>query len=447
MNWNETFETIYIDGAPVKFQFKGDNGNPYGCLPPIEGCEFTWMNSGPVSLVDRLKPKQILYNICMNKVPKKILEDFGLKLGVHKSFISNNSMSIQSDIDPAMEFEEKLRESPIFDYSTDMETLRAIGQPPIPQVFNMSTAQDAQLYMQLATFVKESAAEDVGITRQRLGAQKASETATSIQQGINYSETQTEKYYEQYGNLMQRVRQRMLDAAQFYSTFVPTSRDIYINEFEENVFLEMEGMENLLPHYLIKVTNKPNVREALKRIKDFLFEENTLPIQPSNKIQAFFNNSQAKIIELFKEGEAEQIIREEKQRAFEESLQQQEIQSNEKLEMDKRERDDNNKELDRQSNEYIASIRALGGIQTDNNSDGQLDAAQNMQFLMKQQEMQNKAMALIDERQAKRQSEIESNLIEREKMAASLEEVRMKTEADKFVAKENTNKYDIVKKK
>jgi hypothetical protein len=383
----------------------------------------------------------------MNKVPKKILEDFGLKLGVHKSFISNNSASIQSDVDPAMEFEEKLRESPIFDFSTDMETLRAIGQPPMPQILNMSSVQDAQLYMQLATFVKESAGEDVGITRQRMGAQKASETATGIQQGIHYSETQTEKYFEQYGNLMQRVRQRMLDAAQFYSTFVPTSRDVYINEYEENVFLEMEGMENLLPHYLIKVTNKASVKEALKQIKQFLFEENTLPIRPSDKIQAFFNNSQAKIIELFKEGEAEQILREEKQREFEESLEQQRIQSQEKLEMDKREREDRNKELDRESAEYIASMRALGGIQTDANADGTLDAAQNMQLLMKQQEMQNKAMQLIDERQANRQSEIEKNLIEREKMATDLEKERMKSETAKFVAKENKQKHEVSKKK
>lgn len=447
MNWNETFETIYIDGAPVKFQFKGDNGNPYDCLPPIEGCEFTWMNSGPVSLVDRLKPKQILYNICMNKVPKKILEDFGLKLGVHNSFITNGSTSIQSDVDPAMEFEEKLRESPIFNYSTDMETLRAMGQPPLPQVLNMSTAQDAQLYMQLATFIKESAGEDVGITRQRMGAQKASETATGIQQGINYSETQTEKYFEQYSNLMLRVRQRMLDAAQFYSTFVPSSREVYINEYDENVFLEMEGMENLLPHYLIKVTNKPSVKEALKQIKQFLFEENTLPIRPSDKIQAFFNNSQAKIIELFKEGEAEQQLREEKQREFEERMQQEQIASNEKLEQDKRDRDDRNKQLDRDSREYIASMRALGGIQTDADADGTLDAAQNMQMLMKQQEMQQKAMQLIDERQANRQSEIEKNIIEREKMATDLAKEKIKSETAKFVAKENTLPHESKKKK
>jgi hypothetical protein len=446
MNWNETFETIYIDGAPVKFQFKGDK-SPYGCLPPVEGAEFSWMNTGPVSLVDRLKPKQILYNICMNKVPKKILEDFGLKLGVHNSLVTNGSTSVQSEVDPLMEFEERLRESPIFNYSTDMDTLRAIGQPPRPELYNMSTVQDAQAYLQLATFVKESAGEDVGITRQRTAKMQASETATGIQQAINYSETQTEKYFENYSNLMTRVRQRMLDAAQFYSTFVPSSRDIYLNEYEENVFLEMDGMQNLLPQYLIKVTSRPNVKEALKQIKQFLFEENTLPIKPSDKIQAFFNNSQARIIELFKEGEAEQVLREDKQREFEQSMQQEKLAQQERLEQDKREREDNNKELDRESNEYIASIRALGGVQTDANVDGTLDAAQNMQILMKQKEMQNKAMQLIDERQSKRQEAIETNLLEREKIAGKLEETRMKTEAQKFVAKENKQKHEVKKRK
>jgi hypothetical protein len=89
----------------------------------------------------------------------------------------------------------------------------------------------------------------------------------------------------------------------------------------------------------------------------------------------------------------------------------------------------------------------LGGVQTDANADGTLDAAQNMQILMKQKEMQNKAMQLIDERQSKRQEAIENNLLEREKIAGKLEETRMKTEADKFVAKENKQKHEVKKRK
>lgn len=92
-------------------------------------------------------------------------------------------------------------------------------------------------------------------------------------------------------------------------------------------------------------------------------------------------------------------------------------------------------------------MRALGGIQTDANADGTLDAAQNMQILMKQQEMQQKAMQLIDERQANRQSEIEKNIIEREKMATDLAKEKIKSDTAKFVAKENVNKYDRAKKK
>lgn len=444
MNWNDTFETIYLDGGPVKFQFKGDT-SPYNCLPPIEGCEFTWMNSGPNSFVDRIKPKQILYNICMNKVPKKILEDFGLKLGVHDSYLGNNSLSAQSEQNRQQEFEEKLRESPIFSYSTDMETLRALGQPPIPQVLNMSTVQDAQFYFNLASFVKESAGEDVGITRQRTANMKASETATGINQAINYSETQTEKYFDNYSNLMQRVRQRMLDAAQYYSTFKESSREVYINSMDENVFLQMEGMKNLLPHYLIKITSKANIRAALNQIKQFLFEENTLPIKASEKVEAMLANSQSKILSLFRRGEEEQILREEEQREFEERINQQKTQSAEKMQSEKLAWDAEQKQFDRESQEEIARIRALGGIQTDVDMDGQIDAAQN-QLLLKQQELSYKQKEMQNKSTQDRQMHNDNMMLEREKMMTDLEKEKLKSDTAKFVAKENKTNSELKKK-
>ena len=97
----------------------------------------------------------------------------------------------------------------------------------------------------------------------------ASETAYSVNQGINYSEIQTEKYFEQHANVMERVRQRMLDAAQYYTTFTESSRQVYMNNMDETIMLEIEGMDNLLPHYNIHLQSRANVKAALKTMADF----------------------------------------------------------------------------------------------------------------------------------------------------------------------------------
>ena len=44
-----------------------------------------------------------------------------------------------------------------------------MGQPAIPQVLQLSTVSDAQLYFRLAQEIKMEAGEIVGITRQRQG--------------------------------------------------------------------------------------------------------------------------------------------------------------------------------------------------------------------------------------------------------------------------------------
>jgi hypothetical protein len=197
LNSANTLESIYIDGGPTKFQFKG-RSNPFDSLPPIEGCEFSYINIDSHSFLDRIKPLQILYNICMNKVPKKFLKDYGNKVVVDKRIIPQNNLSTGPVIDPLEDYEDQLMNSDLLTYSLSRDALDGMGQPALPQVLPLSTIQEAQLYFQLGQQIKWEAGELIGITRNRLGSNKASETATGINQAIAYSEAQTEKYFEQH---------------------------------------------------------------------------------------------------------------------------------------------------------------------------------------------------------------------------------------------------------
>ena len=108
-----SLESIYIDGGPVKFQFKGRT-NPFDSLPPVEGCEYSYINTDSHSFMDRIKPLQIIYNICMNKVPKKFLKDYGNKVVIDRRIASTNNLSNSTQsVDPMDAYEESLRESDI----------------------------------------------------------------------------------------------------------------------------------------------------------------------------------------------------------------------------------------------------------------------------------------------------------------------------------------------
>lgn len=399
---NPEFQEIFLDGSSVRFQFKGKN-NPFESKPPVEGCVFSYLNATSHSFVDRLKPYQIIFNIAMNKVPKQFLKDYGLKITIDNRIIPSNSNDLEAGISPLEAYDDKLRNSDVLDYKLSRESLEGLGQPALPQILNLSTAEQAMAYLKIAQEIKAESGEVVGITRNRLGNNKASETAYGVQQGIQYSETQTEKYFEQHSQLMERVRQRMLDAAQYYSTFKDTSREIYMNEKEENEFLEIEGMQNLLPHYNIRLKSTANIRATLKTLSDFLINENTLPFRASDKIQAIVSRSIPEIVETIKKGdvEAEQNARREQE--AKQQMEQQRIQSEEKRIQDDINYKTNKDLLDRESNEKIAEIRALGGLQSDEDMNSVPDARDNMDYLLKQQTMNNNVAARqseLDQKQA-----------------------------------------------
>jgi hypothetical protein len=437
MNSQNTLESIYIDGGPVKFQFKGKD-NPFDSLPPVEGCDFSYINTVPHSFIDRIKPYQILHNIAMNQVPKKFLKDYGNKIAIDRRMISTNNLNNSTNrVDPIEEYEDRLRESDILDYTLDPEMVRGLGQPALPQVLPLSTAQEAQFYLQMGDQLKWMAGESIGITRQRAGGQKASETAFSVQQGINLSETQTEKYFEQHSNLMERVRQRMLDATQYYSTFNESNRDIYQTDSDEMMFLEIEGMENTLPHYNIYLQSKANVRAALQKISQFLMEENTLPIKPSAKLQALIEQSVPKIMSVVKQGEMEADAKEQAQRDHEMQMEQERRKTLLAQQQQNNEFINSQNDKRNQTQVEVAEIRAMGGMQTDVNTNQVPDAQENLNYFLKQQEIANKNQQVKDSNNIKRQTEIDKINAGREKAQMDLQKEKIKGEYALKVAKEN----------
>ena len=443
LNSTNTLQSIYVDGGPVPFQFKGRN-NPFDSLPPVEGCSFSYINAEPHSLIDRLRGLQIVYNICMNKVPKKFLKDYGNKIAIDKRSLplNNPTDKIGNTLDPVEAYEETLRESDIMPYMLSKEALEGMGTPALPQVLQLSTVQEALFYLQAADQIKWMAGENIGITRQRAGANKPYETATGIQAGINYSETQTEKYFEQHSNLMQRVRQRMLDAAQYYSTFKDSTKEIYMNEMDENVFLQITGMDNLLPHYNIHLQSRANVRSALQTISRFLMEENTLQMSPSAKIEALVSNSVPEILSVIKKSELEQAQREIAQMQSEQQARQQEIQMQQQMEAQNRQHEDMQKELDRQNQVKIAEIRALGGLQSDNNANAIPDAQENLDNFLKQQQISDQRNQAVQDAEQQKQVETDKMILERERMRTDLEKEKLKQEGALKVARENKTQYD-----
>jgi len=391
-NWSHhstDFEPIYLDGEPVKFQFKGKD-NPFESYPPVEGCEFKQKGVRPVSLIDSLSTHQIAFNIAENRVTQVMANDWGKILSHNPATIPRNQMGLTGTQDYIQNFYEEVRRTKILGTHVDKEVLAAIGSNAnqVPTVVDMSIIDEAIKYKSLARLIKEDAFETIGITRQRLGQPKASETATGVEAGVNYSEAQTEIYFNQHSNeLMPRVYQRMLEAAQYYQYVNKNSRVSYINDRDENVVLDEENLDGLLRDYNVKATSKPRMKVIRQKLEQLFLTDNTLESTPLDRASVIYADSAAEIMEKLRKAQIHKEELEQEKFAQEQEAQAQAEKAAKELKDAELAHEAEQNQLDREKDLEVARIRALGGMQTDADLNSTPDAVDNMNYLLKQSQM------------------------------------------------------------
>lgn len=387
------FKPIYIDGDPVKFQFSGKADNPYEVYPPIEGVEFKLKQVRPVSFVDLLGPSQINYNIAMNKVPEIMFQDIGLVMAYAKSQITNNTPGPNGEESPREAMLRSLREEKIFEYTPpDKDILMQYGNalPVKPEILNYSRIKEGLEYLNLAAAIKADASQLIGISPQRLAQSKASQTATGVQSDVNFSETQTEPYFHQHiVEFMPRVYQRILEAAQYYCTLNETARVSYQTTDEENIFLEIEDMEGLPRNYNIKCTSDIKESVIKEKLEKLFLENNTTDASLLELASGVVSESPSEILGVLRDAQVKKEQLE--QQKYDQEMKEKQAERDAAIQKQRElfEHESQEKELDRQSNEKIAELHALGGLQSDNNADGQLDAKENIDALHTSQQIQN----------------------------------------------------------
>lgn len=374
--------SIYLDGNPIDCPFKSTSTNSITIQPPFEGRQFKMKGVRPVSMVESLSLFQILTNICVNRVPDIIADDIGLALWLnHNSIQNRNTIGIESEGDPLENAMDKLRTHKVLTTHIDRDLIKEIGNsaPIAPQVLNLSRIQEAQNYLGMAVQLKEMAGETIGISRQRLAQSKASETATQTQQGINYSETQTEYIFDQFiVKFMPRVYQKMVEAGMYYASKSETARAFYQTSTEGNAFLEVENMENPLRQYSIYMLSDSKSKELNSKLEQLFMSKAATDGEMLEIAEGMIADSPTQKLEALRKAQIDRESRQEKEYEQQMAQQKQAQEAAQKMQADLFAQQEKLKQMEIDAQHEDALTRALGGIQTDNNKDGQLDAMQNL---------------------------------------------------------------------
>jgi hypothetical protein len=185
-------------------------------------------------------------------------------------------------------------------------------------------------------------------------------------------------------DLMPRVRQMMLDAAQFINATKPRSRLTYLNSDDENVFFEIEGYRLLMADFMVYARSTADIKNTVEQLRKLAVENNTAGGSLYEIAQMLTLDSPAAIMAKLKEADARRQQEQQGQNDHEMQLQQQQQQFLEHEEDKKAEREDywEGKRLETQI--MIAQIRASQSKSNDVNGNGIPDPLEALDMMEQQ---------------------------------------------------------------
>ena len=340
---------------------------PYKLLTycPIIGLTHEIKNTEAKSLVDLMKPFQVLYNVCMNQLYKLLEKEVGK---VYLTSIRHVPIPKDGDAQDALDvWEMEARNRGVVFIDDSPENLKSPSSFNQFRDIDLTRTQEIQSRYTLAQQLKNECWELIGMSRQRLGSVTASESATGTNTAIQQSYAQTEPIFVAHEYVMGQLYQAIIDAALYVESKKPQSTISYITNTGESAFVQVNGSELRFRDLKVFLTNRPEDQQMFQEIRglsqaviqnggslhDIIELYSTKSIRQMKKVFKTLKERQEQM-----QNQQMQLQQQQQQQQAEQAqaqLQQAQMMSEQKLA-----HDDYQKELDRINKKEIAIIQATG---------------------------------------------------------------------------------------
>lgn len=416
---------------------------PYKLLNycPIIGTTYEVKNTEARSLVDLMKPFQVIYNVCMNQLYKLLEKEVGK---VQLMSLRHIPVPKDGDAQDALDiWEMEARERGVVFVDDSPENLKS------PSAFNQFTSldltrtQEIQARYTLAQQMKIECWELIGMSKQRMGSIAASETATGTQAALSQSYSQTEPLFIAHEYVMGQLYQAIVDASLYVESSKPESTLSYITNEGESAFVQVNGSDLKLRDLKVFLTNRPEDTQMFNELRQLsqaiIQNGGTL----YDVIELYSTKSMRDMKKTFKDLRDRQVQQQQQQMELQQKQQEQagqiaqaQMQEASRMAQEKQANENLQNELDRVNKKEIAMINAMskeGGASADLDASGTPDALEIEKLASQQSKAQKdfeSKMADINSKNTLAQQKLQ---IEREKIKLA----RDNQANDLAVAKEN----------
>lgn len=232
---------------------------------PIIGTTFEVKNTEAKSLVDLMKPFQVLYNVCMNQLYKLLEKEVGK---VYLTSIRHIPTPKDGDAQDALDqWEMEARNRGIVFIDDSPENLKSPSSFNQFRDIDLTRTQEIQSRYTLAQQLKNECWELVGMSRQRLGSISASESATGTNAAIQQSYSQTEPLFVAHEYVLGQLYQAIIDASLYTQSSKPESTLSYITSEGESAFVQVNGSDLKFRDLKVFPTNRPEDTKMFEEIR------------------------------------------------------------------------------------------------------------------------------------------------------------------------------------
>jgi hypothetical protein len=408
---------------------------------PIIGTTYEVKNTEAKSLVDLMKPFQVLYNVCMNQLYKLLEKEVGK---VQLMSLRHIPIPKDGDAQDALDiWEMEARNRGVVFIDDSPENMKS------PSSFNQFTALDLtrtseiQSRYTLAQQIKAECWELVGMSKQRMGSISASESATGTNTAMQQSYSQTEPLFVAHEYVLGQLYQGIIDASLYVESSKPESTLSYITDEGEAAFVQVNGTDLSLRDLKVFLTNRPEDTQMFNELRQL----SQAVIQNGGTlydvIELYSTKSMREMKKVFKDLRDQQVsqqqqaqqLQQQQQQAQQEQAQAQLAQAAQLAEQ-KQAHDDYQNQLDRLSKEKIAIISAtgFGKVESEDTNTNAVPDVLEMSRLTQDQDKASKDYSLrMADLQNKNKQSSDKMTIEKEKIKVSRENMAN----DLAVAKEN----------
>jgi hypothetical protein len=425
---------------------------PFKLLPycPIIGQTFEVKNTESKSLVDLMKPFQVLYNVCMNQLYKLLEKEVGK---VQLMSIRHIPIPKDGDAQDALDvWEMEARNRGVVFIDDSPENLK--GQSSFNQFrdIDMTRTQEIQSRYTLAQQLKNECWELVGMSKQRMGSVSASESATGTNTAIQQSYSQTEPLFVAHEYVLGQLYQAIIDASLYVEGQKPESTISYITSEGESAFVSVNGSDIRFRDLKVFLTNRPEDQKMFNEIRQLSQAVLQNGGSLHDIIELYTTNSVRQMKKVFKTlKDRQQQLEDQKMQQQQQQLEQQQAQAEAQIaaaqqaQAEKIANDNYQAELDRINKKEIALIaaEAKGGPLSDIDDSGTPDVLEINKLAAEQSRAARDYQGKMAEIQSKNKLAADKLAIEREKLQVA----RENQANDLAIAKENAKNRAAKKSK